>query len=62
MIASFIIGIIIFGYAGWTIYRHVQKSKEGKCGACELKNNCKSGCDISALQSNSKNHFESLNK
>lgn len=62
MIANIIIGIIIFGYAGWTIYRHVQKSKEGKCGSCELKNNCKCGCDSVAMHSNTKKHIHSLNK
>ncbi|KMY54218.1 hydrolase [Bacillus sp. FJAT-27231] len=45
MIASITIGTVIFGYSGWTIFRYVKKSREGKCAACSLKNSCKSKCD-----------------
>ncbi|MGG0656664.1 FeoB-associated Cys-rich membrane protein [Rummeliibacillus pycnus] len=57
MAASIIIGIVIFGYAGWTIYRHVQKSKEGKCAACELKKNCQSGCDLTSINPKEKQNL-----
>lgn len=53
MIASIIIGIAIFGYAGWTTYQHIQKSKEGKCAACELKSNCNCNCQIDDIYSKS---------
>lgn len=62
MIANIIIGLLIFGYAGWTIYRHIQKSKEGKCGTCELKSNCKSCCTPTAIKSNDNNHKSTLHK
>lgn len=42
MIISWIIGILIFAYAGYTLYRHIEKSKEGKCAKCDLKNSCNS--------------------
>lgn len=45
MLANIAIGSAIFGYASWTVFRHVQKSKEGKCAACSLKSNCKNKCD-----------------
>jgi len=45
MLANIAIGVVIFGYAGWTIFRHVKKSKEGKCAACALKSNCQTNCD-----------------
>lgn len=43
---NYILGTLIFGYAGWTIYKHIKKSKKGKCAACELKEYClsKSRC------------------
>ena len=44
MLANIAIGVVIFGYAGWTIFRHVKKSKEGKCAACELKSGCQTKC------------------
>ncbi|SFA89786.1 MULTISPECIES: FeoB-associated Cys-rich membrane protein [unclassified Bacillus (in: firmicutes)] len=45
MVLNIVLGSLIFGYAGWSIYRHVQKSKQGKCSACSLANNCESKCD-----------------
>jgi hypothetical protein len=44
MIASIIIGCMIFGYASWALFRFIKKSKKGKCAACEFKNSCKSQC------------------
>lgn len=40
MWANLLIGAIIFGYAGWTLYKHVKKSKEGFCATCSLKEQC----------------------
>ncbi|WP_040204394.1 FeoB-associated Cys-rich membrane protein [Neobacillus jeddahensis] len=44
MIASIIIGIVIFGYAGWALVRFINKSKQGKCAACGVKDSCSSQC------------------
>lgn len=42
MIFSILLGVAIFGYAGWTLFRFVRKSKEGKCAGCSVKNSCHS--------------------
>lgn len=42
MIVSWIIGILIFGYASIMMYRHIQNSKKSKCASCELKKRCAS--------------------
>ncbi|WP_081756886.1 FeoB-associated Cys-rich membrane protein [Gorillibacterium massiliense] len=44
MVFSIVAGILIFGYAGWTIYRHIQKSKKGKCAGCALEKTSSCGC------------------
>ncbi|WLR51194.1 FeoB-associated Cys-rich membrane protein [Bacillus tianshenii] len=46
MLVNIGIGTVIFGYAGWSLFRYVKKSKEGKCGACAQKKTCKTDCDI----------------
>lgn len=45
MVINILLGALIFGYAGWTLFRFVQKSKKGKCATCELKNVCHTPCD-----------------
>lgn len=40
MIINILIGVLIFGYAGWTMWKFINKSKQGKCAACELKKSC----------------------
>lgn len=40
MLISILFGGLIFTYAGWTIYRHLKKSKEGECAGCPDKNSC----------------------
>ncbi|MCD7035165.1 FeoB-associated Cys-rich membrane protein [Metabacillus sp. GX 13764] len=40
MLVSILIGVLIFGYAGYTIFKHIQKSKMGKCASCELNKAC----------------------
>lgn len=34
MIFSIIIGVLIFGYAGWAFYRSINTSRQGKCASC----------------------------
>ncbi|MED1470306.1 MULTISPECIES: FeoB-associated Cys-rich membrane protein [Bacillus] len=46
MIASIVIGAAIFGYASFTVVKFINKSKKGKCAACELRKSCTSGCGI----------------
>ncbi|NRD78332.1 FeoB-associated Cys-rich membrane protein [Bacillus sp. BRMEA1] len=46
MFASIVIGIVVFGYAAWAVVKFINKSKKGKCAACELKKNCSSQCEI----------------
>lgn len=47
MIASILLGAAIFGYAAWALVRFINKSKKGKCAACDLKDACKSdSCGI----------------
>ncbi|WML55217.1 FeoB-associated Cys-rich membrane protein [Neobacillus sp. PS3-12] len=44
MIFNVTIGVLIFGYAGWALYRSIKKSRQGKCAACELSKVCKTNC------------------
>ncbi|MDN3018969.1 FeoB-associated Cys-rich membrane protein [Paenibacillus sp. BSR1-1] len=46
MFVNILIGLIIFGYAGWMMARHIKKSKQGKCAACEMNKSCSSSCSI----------------
>ncbi|PLR90082.1 FeoB-associated Cys-rich membrane protein [Bacillus sp. T33-2] len=52
MIANILIGAAIFGYAGWALYRFINKSRQGKCAACSLKNSCSSSCSTSPVHLN----------
>ncbi|ANC77543.1 FeoB-associated Cys-rich membrane protein [Fictibacillus sp. 7GRE50] len=45
MIFNIVFGALIFGYAGWAVFRHIKKSKQGKCAACSLAKNCETKCD-----------------
>ncbi|WP_196220239.1 FeoB-associated Cys-rich membrane protein [Terrilactibacillus tamarindi] len=40
MLFSYIFGILIFGYAAWTISRFIKKSKQGRCATCALQKAC----------------------
>ncbi|MCL6571658.1 MAG: FeoB-associated Cys-rich membrane protein, partial [Bacillus sp. (in: Bacteria)] len=42
MFASIVIGVAIFGYASWALVRFINKSKKGKCAACDLNDSCSS--------------------
>ncbi|MDN9012774.1 FeoB-associated Cys-rich membrane protein [Brevibacillus laterosporus] len=44
MILNIVIGTFIFGYAAWTLWRYVQKSKRGKCAGCSQEKKCSSAC------------------
>ncbi|MCU6707959.1 FeoB-associated Cys-rich membrane protein [Paenibacillus sp. J5C_2022] len=47
---SWILGVAIFGYASWTIYRFMKKSRQGKCAACSLNKSCQSQCFDSSVE------------
>lgn len=44
MMINIVLGVLIFGYAGWTIYKYIKKSRKGKCAACELNKDCNGSC------------------
>lgn len=45
MLINIMLGGLIFGYAGWTIYRYMKKSKEGRCASCAIQQSCsKTSC------------------
>ncbi|MFC5605154.1 FeoB-associated Cys-rich membrane protein [Sporosarcina koreensis] len=66
MIFSIIAGVLIFGYAGFTLYRFVKRSKMGKCAGCALSKNCSSACSSSTppvpLKNNVKNNIKAENQ
>lgn len=50
MIASIVIGVAIFGYAGWTLTSYIRKTKKGKCAGCSLAKSCESACsDVASM-------------
>lgn len=38
---NIIIGVALFAYASWVLYRFIGSSKEGKCASCSLSEACK---------------------
>ncbi|PJO40461.1 FeoB-associated Cys-rich membrane protein [Lysinibacillus xylanilyticus] len=42
LLINILIGCIIFGYAGFTLYKSIKKQKKGKCAACSLQKSCSS--------------------
>lgn len=44
MVFSIVMGMLIFGYAGWTLVRYIRKTRQGKCAACSLSETCQTGC------------------
>ena len=42
MIVNIVIGAVIFGYAGYTLFNFVKRSKKGKCAACSMNKSCQS--------------------
>lgn len=45
---SWLIASIIFSYAGYSLYKFIVRSKQGKCAVCESKKGCDkvSSCSI----------------
>ncbi|USG64352.1 FeoB-associated Cys-rich membrane protein [Brevibacillus ruminantium] len=44
MFISILIGVLIFAYAAFTLFRFVKRSKMGKCAGCSLNKSCSSSC------------------
>ncbi|MFJ8090009.1 FeoB-associated Cys-rich membrane protein [Lysinibacillus sp. NPDC095746] len=42
LLINILIGSIIFGYAGITLYKSIKKQKKGKCASCSLQKSCSS--------------------
>ncbi|MBC1501895.1 FeoB-associated Cys-rich membrane protein [Listeria weihenstephanensis] len=42
LLVNIVIGGLIFGYTIYALVRHIQKSKQGKCGGCDLEKSCDS--------------------
>lgn len=45
ILINIIIGGLVFGYAGFAMYRFVKRSKQGKCASCALNKSCASQCE-----------------
>ncbi|MCJ8009316.1 FeoB-associated Cys-rich membrane protein [Lederbergia wuyishanensis] len=50
MFISILLGVLIFSYAIFTIYRFIKRSKMGKCAGCELSKNCAGSCSTSPIK------------
>ncbi|WP_074018142.1 FeoB-associated Cys-rich membrane protein [Massilibacterium senegalense] len=37
---NILLGVLIFGYGFYMMYRFIKKSKEGICASCGSKNSC----------------------
>lgn len=44
MLINGMLALLIFGYAGWTLYRYVKKSRQGRCASCEIQKACQTKC------------------
>lgn len=40
VVISILLGILIFGYAGWMLIRFIKASRKGKCATCAIKEAC----------------------
>ncbi|TCI76535.1 FeoB-associated Cys-rich membrane protein [Exiguobacterium sp. SH0S1] len=40
-----LIGLAVFGYAAYSLYRYTRKAKAGKCATCEIAPTCTTSCD-----------------
>lgn len=48
MVISIILGLLVFGYGGYWIYKSVKNAKSGKCtgcSTCEFSKDCSSYVD-----------------
>ena len=43
---NWIIGAAIFGYAGWSLVRFINRAKAGKCAGCHVEKSCTSKRDL----------------
>ncbi|MCP8970315.1 FeoB-associated Cys-rich membrane protein [Ectobacillus ponti] len=44
---NIVLGALIFGYAAYSVWKFVQRSKQGKCAACALNKACAgSTCNV----------------
>lgn len=46
--ADIIIITVIFGYAGYALYRGIKKSKKGACASCSARKSCSVACNSSS--------------
>ncbi|WP_445505717.1 FeoB-associated Cys-rich membrane protein [Niallia sp. 03091] len=54
MFINILIGGLIFLYAGFSLYRFIKKSKEGKCASCSISKSCGTKSCCSNLTETSK--------
>lgn len=40
-----LIGLAVFGYAAYSLYRYTRKARTGKCATCDIKPTCTSSCE-----------------
>ncbi|MGE7687792.1 FeoB-associated Cys-rich membrane protein [Lysinibacillus sp. NPDC097214] len=50
LLINILIGSIIFGYAGITLYKSIKKQKKGKCASCSLQKSCSSNACVPPSQ------------
>ncbi|MEB3101695.1 FeoB-associated Cys-rich membrane protein [Paenibacillaceae bacterium T2] len=48
MFINGLMALLIFGYAGWTLYRFVKKSRQGQCATCSIQKTCQTKCSGTA--------------
>jgi radical SAM protein with 4Fe4S-binding SPASM domain len=55
MAVNIIVGVLIFGYASWALFKFINKSKQGKCASCAIKDSCNTSCSpLAAKQPDTK--------
>ncbi|WP_248560360.1 FeoB-associated Cys-rich membrane protein [Niallia sp. NCCP-28] len=58
MITSIILGVLIFFYASYSLFRFIQKSKQGKCASCSISKSCETkGCSTSLAGTTKNSHL-----
>ncbi|MFS0783016.1 FeoB-associated Cys-rich membrane protein [Bacillus sp. 1P06AnD] len=46
LLINIIVGLVIFGYAAFALWRSIKKQKGGKCAGCALNKSCSTkSCD-----------------
>lgn len=51
MMVDVLIVTIVFGYAGYAIYRGLKKSKKGACASCSMQKSCTIACANTPMES-----------